>query len=93
MEPDGGLSVCSSSGAAVGASAQTPGPAGLYTPEDLLFLRHMIVHHEQALELSGARSFPHWREPLVRFARQIDARREPRSIRWNRCSPSPRTGD
>jgi uncharacterized protein (DUF305 family) len=53
--------------------AQTPGPAaGLYTPEDLLFLRHMIVHHEQALELAALVPSRTRREDLIRFARQVD---------------------
>jgi uncharacterized protein (DUF305 family) len=59
-------------GAAAG-SAQTPGGAAeLYTQEDLLFLRHMIVHHDQALELAALVPSRSGREELVRFARQID---------------------
>jgi uncharacterized protein (DUF305 family) len=65
------LSVLAAS--AVGVSAQTTGSsAGLYTPEDLLFLRHMIVHHEQALDLAALVPSRTRREELVRFARQIE---------------------
>jgi uncharacterized protein (DUF305 family) len=54
-------------------AAQTTAPAAvLYTPEDLLFLRHMIVHHEQALELAALVPSRTKREDLVRFARQVD---------------------
>lgn len=57
---------------AAGVSAQTPGAAAeLYTHEDLLFLRHMIVHHEQALELAALVPSRTGREELVRFARQV----------------------
>jgi uncharacterized protein (DUF305 family) len=66
------------------ASAQEPGetqqraihakaaPAPLYTPEDLLFLSHMIVHHEQALELAALVPSRTAREEFIRFARYID---------------------
>jgi len=58
---------------AAGVSAQTPGGAvELYTREDLLFLRHMIVHHEQALELAALVPSRTGREELIRFARQVD---------------------
>ena len=60
-------------GGATGVPAQTPGgAAGLYTQDDLLFMRHMIVHHEQALELSALVPSRTTRDELVRFARQID---------------------
>jgi uncharacterized protein (DUF305 family) len=53
-------------------SAQAHGRAAeLYTPEDLLFLRHMIVHHEQALDLAALVPSRTGREELIRFARQI----------------------
>jgi uncharacterized protein (DUF305 family) len=59
---------------ATGAWAQTSSGAAaqLYTHEDLLFLRHMIVHHEQALELTALVPSRTGREELVRFARQVD---------------------
>jgi uncharacterized protein (DUF305 family) len=60
-------------GADARVSAQAPGGAAeLYTHEDLLFLRHMIVHHEQALELAALVPSRTGREELIRFARQID---------------------
>ena len=57
--------------AGASVAAQTPG-AELYTHEDLLFLSHMIVHHEQALELAALVPSRTGREELMRFARQID---------------------
>ena len=48
------LIVCLLLGIAAGVRAQSRGGAtALYTQDDLLFLQHMIVHHEQALELSA----------------------------------------
>lgn len=59
---------------AAGVLAQTPGGVPeLYTHEDLLFLRHMIVHHEQAIELAALVPSRTSREELVRFVRQLDA--------------------
>ena len=51
-------------------SAQEAQP--LYTQQDLLFLTHMIVHHEQALELAALVPSRTTREELIRFARYID---------------------
>ena len=44
----------------------------LYTQEDLLFLSHMIVHHEQALEMAALVPSRTKRDELIRFARYID---------------------
>lgn len=56
-----------------GVAAQTLGGATpLYTQEDLLFLRHMIVHHDQALELTALVPSRTRREELIRFARHVD---------------------
>ena len=53
--------------------AQTPGgAAALYTREDLLFLHHMIVHHEQALDLTALVPSRSTRDEFIRFARQVD---------------------
>lgn len=61
------------SGVATGVAAQTPrDETALYTQEDLLFLRHMIVHHEQALELAALVPARTTRGELVRFARNVD---------------------
>jgi uncharacterized protein (DUF305 family) len=46
--------------------------AQLYTPEDLIFLTHMIVHHEQALELAALVPARTGRDELIRFARYVD---------------------
>jgi uncharacterized protein (DUF305 family) len=62
------LSVSTGSVSAQSTDSASP----LYTQEDLLFLRHMIVHHEQALELAALVPSRTAREELVRFARQID---------------------
>ena len=59
--------------AVASASAQTPGSAtDLYTRDDLLFLSHMISHHEQALTLAALVPSRTSREDLIRFAHQID---------------------
>ena len=69
--------------AANGVSAQEadvkPAPHGegeiagpLYTPEDLLFLSHMILHHEQALELAALVPSRTKREDFIRFARYLN---------------------
>lgn len=52
------------------ALAQEPPP--LYTPGDLTFLTHMIMHHEQALEMAALVPSRSHREELRRFARYID---------------------
>jgi uncharacterized protein (DUF305 family) len=58
---------------ATGVTAQTRGgTAQLYTQEDLLFLQHMIAHHEQALELASLVPSRTRREELVRFADYVD---------------------
>lgn len=49
-------------------AAQDP----LYAPEDLLFLSHMIKHHEQALELAALVPSRSKRDEFVRFARYVD---------------------
>ena len=56
-----------------GVSAQTPGvkPA-LYTTGDLLFLTHMIVHHEQAIDLAALVPSRTTRQELIVFAGQVD---------------------
>lgn len=58
--------------AGVSSSAQTPARAALYTQEDLLFLSHMVVHHEQALELAALVPSRTTRQELIQFARQVD---------------------
>ena len=57
--------------ASVSAQAQRSAKE-LYTPEDLIFLRHMIVHHEQGLELAALVLSRTGRDELIRFARQLD---------------------
>lgn len=52
-----------------GAAAQE---SALYTPDDLMFLTHMIMHHEQALELTALVPSRSHREELIRFARYVD---------------------
>jgi uncharacterized protein (DUF305 family) len=44
----------------------------LYTEDDLLFLTHMIMHHEQALAMAALVPSRTHREEFVRFARYVD---------------------
>jgi uncharacterized protein (DUF305 family) len=46
--------------------------APLYTTDDLMFLTHMIMHHEQALEMAALVPSRSHREEFVRFARYVD---------------------
>jgi uncharacterized protein (DUF305 family) len=57
--------------AAAGVSAQD-GDDALYTTADLMFLTHMIVHHEQALELTALVPSRARHDELERFARYLD---------------------
>jgi uncharacterized protein (DUF305 family) len=57
---------------AMGLTAVTASAEELYTREDLLFLSHMIVHHEQALEMAALVPARSQREEFVRFARHVD---------------------
>jgi uncharacterized protein (DUF305 family) len=57
--------------AAGSLSAQDSGDV-LYTPEDLMFVTHMIVHHEQALELAALVPSRGQHEEFIRFARYVD---------------------
>lgn len=50
------------------ASASAP----LFTQQDLMFLTHMIVHHEQALEMAAMVPSRTHREEFIRFARYVD---------------------
>ncbi len=50
------------------ADAATP----LYSQDDVMFLTHMIVHHEQALEMAALVSARTHREDFIRFARYVD---------------------
>ena len=52
------------------AAGEIAGP--LYTPEDLLFLSHMIMHHEQALELADLVPSRTKHEDFIRFARYVN---------------------
>jgi uncharacterized protein (DUF305 family) len=52
-------------------SAETAA-APLYTQEDLLFLTHMIMHHQQALVLTALVPSRTKREDFIRFARYLD---------------------
>ena len=52
----------------VSAGAATP----LYTQDDLMFLTHMIVHHQQALDMAALVPSRSHREEFIRFARYVD---------------------
>jgi uncharacterized protein (DUF305 family) len=57
------------------APGAAPGqtPSVLYTEDELLFLTHMIMHHEQALEMAALVPSRTHREEFARFARYVDA--------------------
>jgi uncharacterized protein (DUF305 family) len=57
--------------ATISASAQESGDV-LYTPDDLMFLTHMIMHHEQALELTALVPSRAQHEEFIKFARYVD---------------------
>jgi uncharacterized protein (DUF305 family) len=57
--------------AASGVRAPESGDV-LYTPEDLMFLTHMIMHHEQALELAALVPSRAQHEEFIKYARYID---------------------
>ena len=44
----------------------------LFTQQDLMFLTHMIMHHEQALEMTAMVPSRSHREEFIRFARYLD---------------------
>ena len=46
--------------------------APLFTQQDLMFLTHMIVHHEQALEMAAMVPSRSHREEFIRYARYLD---------------------
>ena len=52
------------------AAAQESGP--LFTDDDLMFLTHMIMHHQQALAMSVLVSTHSPREEFIRFARYLN---------------------
>jgi uncharacterized protein (DUF305 family) len=52
------------------ASEQASAP--LYNDEDLLFLRHMSIHHEQAVVMSSMVPARTDREAFIRFARYVE---------------------
>jgi uncharacterized protein (DUF305 family) len=58
----------------LGQSGQSWGQPGspLYTEDELLFLTHMIMHHEQALQMAALVPTRTHREEFIRFARYID---------------------
>jgi uncharacterized protein (DUF305 family) len=52
------------------AAARAAAP--LFTPDQLMFLSHMIVHHEQALEMAAMVPSRSRREDFIRYARYLD---------------------
>jgi uncharacterized protein (DUF305 family) len=59
-----------------GGSAPTPqaseAASPLYTEDDLMFLTHMIMHHQQALDMAALVPARSHREEFIRFARYVD---------------------
>ena len=72
------LASAACAGAAHGDSMQGAAPAPitavatLYSEDDLSFLTHMIMHHEQALEMAALVPARSQREEFLRFARYVD---------------------
>jgi uncharacterized protein (DUF305 family) len=58
-------------GAATAAPAVSA-TAPLFTQQDLTFLTHMVMHHEQALEMTAMVPSRSKREDFIRFARYLD---------------------
>jgi uncharacterized protein (DUF305 family) len=58
--------------AALAAGLVCAGSASPYTDEDLSFLTHMIVHHEQALELCALVPGRSSREEFHKFSRYVN---------------------
>jgi uncharacterized protein (DUF305 family) len=54
------------------AQQQQAANAPLYTPDDLMFLTMMIMHHQQALDMAALVPSRSNREEFVRFARYVD---------------------
>jgi uncharacterized protein (DUF305 family) len=61
------VALSSTFGAAQGERGSTP----LFTADDLLFLQHMIVHHEQAVVMSLLVPARTDRDQFIRFARYV----------------------
>jgi uncharacterized protein (DUF305 family) len=59
-------------GAAAPAAPAASANAPLFTQEDLMFLTHMVMHHEQALEMTAMVPSRSKREEFIRFARYLD---------------------
>jgi len=54
------------------APAAARAVARLFTADQLMFLSHMIVHHEQALEMAAMVPSRSQREDFIRYARYLD---------------------
>lgn len=68
-----GAATAQQDGAAARAADRVGSRAGpLYSDGDLLFLHHMIMHHEQALVMSDLVPERTEREAFVRFARYVE---------------------
>jgi uncharacterized protein (DUF305 family) len=59
-------------GAAAPAAPAADANAPLFTQQDLMFLTHMVMHHEQALEMTAMVPSRSKREDFIRFARYLD---------------------
>jgi uncharacterized protein (DUF305 family) len=54
------------------AKEQPSANAPLYTQDDLMFLTHMIMHHQQAVDMAALVPSRSHREEFIRFARYVD---------------------
>jgi uncharacterized protein (DUF305 family) len=68
----GALSQEHQHGAAAPAAPAAGANAPLFTQQDLMFLTHMVMHHEQALEMTAMVPSRSKREDFIRFARYLD---------------------
>jgi uncharacterized protein (DUF305 family) len=66
----GAAPAADAAGSSAAPSAGAPAP--LFTQEDLMFLTHMIMHHEQALDMCAMVASRSHREDFIRFARYLD---------------------
>ena len=72
---ESGVAVAPAASATPAVSAPASGPV-LYLPEDLYFLHHMMVHHQQAVDMGALMEGRTERAELIRFAGYIaDAQR------------------
>jgi uncharacterized protein (DUF305 family) len=58
-------------GHATASQAGAPSATPLYTDEDVMFLAHMVVHHQQAIDMAALVPARSGRTELLKFARYV----------------------